>query len=312
VDERRRSIPIEGPYDLIRSLRPLADGGGDPTWSFRQEATTSRAMRAMWTPVGPASVELDQHASTVSARAAGPGAGWVLDRLELLTGLADDPTGFPAALHPRVAEAHRRLGGLRLARSLALWDVIVPVVLGQRVTTGEARRSWLSMVRRHGHPAPATNEVRLPPRPEEVARLGDDEWHRLGVERSRADAVRGLVRVLPALERLAADPSPAGPARTAAFRRVAETVRRVGPWTSTSLGSAVLGDPDLVLLGDLHVPHTVCHALSGQARGDDARMLELLEPFRPHRGRVVRLLKASGRGAPRFGPRRAPLPIAEL
>jgi 3-methyladenine DNA glycosylase/8-oxoguanine DNA glycosylase len=311
VDELRRSISIEGRYDLIRSLRPLADGGGDPTWTFRHDPTTSRALRAMWTPDGPTTVELVQRGEDLSARSTGPGAAWTLDRLELLTGLADDPTGFRAGLHPIVAEAHRRLGGIRLARSLVVWDVVVPTVLGQRVTTEEARRSWRSMVRRHGHPAPGTAEVRLPPRPEEVVRLGDADWHRLGVERGRADAARGLLRVLPALERLAADPSPPCPARTAEFRRVAESVRRVGPWTSTALGTSVLGDPDLVLLGDLHVPHTICHALTGQARGDDARMLELLEPFRPHRGRVVRLLKAQGRLAPRFGPRRSPSPVGE-
>jgi hypothetical protein len=32
-------------------------------------------------------------------------------------------------------------------------------------------------------------------------------------------------------------------------------------------------------------------------------MLELLEPFRGHRGRVCVLLELSGIGAPRFGPR---------
>jgi hypothetical protein len=32
-------------------------------------------------------------------------------------------------------------------------------------------------------------------------------------------------------------------------------------------------------------------------------MLELLEPYRPHRGRVQLLLEASGIRAPAFGPR---------
>ena len=38
---------------------------------------------------------------------------------------------------------------------------------------------------------------------------------------------------------------------------------------------------------------------------DDARMLELLEPYRGHRWRVIRLLWANGVHAPRRGPRRA-------
>ena len=63
------------------------------------------------------------------------------------------------------------------------------------------------------------------------------------------------------------------------------------------------GDPDLVTVGDYHLPNVVAYALAGQARADDARMLELLEPFRPHRARVVQLLIAGGWRAPRYGPR---------
>jgi hypothetical protein len=47
----------------------------------------------------------------------------------------------------------------------------------------------------------------------------------------------------------------------------------------------------------------VAWALAGEARADDARMLELLEPYRGHRGRVIRLLVAGHPGPPRFGPR---------
>jgi hypothetical protein len=47
----------------------------------------------------------------------------------------------------------------------------------------------------------------------------------------------------------------------------------------------------------------VAWALAGEPRGDDARMLELLDPYRGHRGRVLRLLAAGGVVAPRFGPR---------
>jgi len=45
--------------------------------------------------------------------------------------------------------------------------------------------------------------------------------------------------------------------------------------------------------GDLHLPHVVSWALAGERRGTDERMLELLEPYRGQRGRVVRLLMAA-------------------
>jgi hypothetical protein len=50
----------------------------------------------------------------------------------------------------------------------------------------------------------------------------------------------------------------------------------------------------------------VAWALAGEPRGTDERMLELLEPYRGQRGRVVRLLEASGIRAPAYGPRLAP------
>jgi hypothetical protein len=41
-------------------------------------------------------------------------------------------------------------------------------------------------------------------------------------------------------------------------------------------------------------------------------MLELLEPYAGQRGRVQRLLEASGIRMPRFGPRTAPRTIAAI
>ncbi len=64
-----------------------------------------------------------------------------------------------------------------------------------------------------------------------------------------------------------------------------------------------LGDPDAVSVGDFHLPNLVSFALAGEPRGTDARMLELLEPYRGQRGRVIRLLEASGIWPPTRGPR---------
>ena len=65
-------------------------------------------------------------------------------------------------------------------------------------------------------------------------------------------------------------------------------------------------DPDAVPTGDYGLPHTVAWNLAREPRGSDARMLELLEPFRGHRYRAIRLLLKGGVRAPRRGPRRAP------
>ena len=47
----------------------------------------------------------------------------------------------------------------------------------------------------------------------------------------------------------------------------------------------------------------VGHVLAGERDADDARMLELLEPFRPERGRAIRLIALSGGYPARRAPR---------
>lgn len=287
-----------GPLDLPATLRPLADGGGDPSWDVRAD----RARRALTTPEGPAALDIVAVPGAVEVTGTGPGAGWAVERVPLMLGLHDDATGFRPQLHPLVGRLAARRPGARFGAGSRVWDSIVPIVLGQRVTVGEARRSWWQLVRRHGTPAPGQPDLYVPPGPAVVARLGIADWHRLGVERGRAEVVRRMVPLLPALDRAAA-------AGSAELQRVVTTVPGAGPWTATGLAAAVLGDPDVVLLGDLHLPHVVSWALAREPRGGDERMLELLEPWRGHRGRVVRLVRAAG-GAPRRGPRYSPLPIA--
>jgi 3-methyladenine DNA glycosylase/8-oxoguanine DNA glycosylase len=85
--------------------------------------------------------------------------------------------------------------------------------------------------------------------------------------------------------------------------RILRAFPGVGQWTVAEVGQRVYGDPDAVSVGDFHIPSLVSWALAGEPRADDARMLELLEPYRGQRARVVRLLEASGIQPPRYGPR---------
>jgi 3-methyladenine DNA glycosylase/8-oxoguanine DNA glycosylase len=72
------------------------------------------------------------------------------------------------------------------------------------------------------------------------------------------------------------------------------------------------GAADEVIVGDYHLPNIVAYNLAGEPRATDERMLELLEPFAPHRGRVVRLLALGGRHAPRRAPGRRLRAIASI
>jgi len=86
----------------------------------------------------------------------------------------------------------------------------------------------------------------------------------------------------------------------------------IGPWTAAEVGVRVLGDEDAVSVGDFHLPNLVAFALAREPRANDARMLELLEPYRGQRARVIRLLELGGIRVPRYGPRLTPRRIEGL
>ncbi len=85
----------------------------------------------------------------------------------------------------------------------------------------------------------------------------------------------------------------------------------IGLWTAASVAHRCLGDADAVPVGDYHLCHLVTYNLTGKERGDDEQMLELLEPFRGQRGRVVRWLMIAGRTPPRRGPRMPLRPLPQ-
>src|SRR5262249_2078702 len=86
----------------------------------------------------------------------------------------------------------------------------------------------------------------------------------------------------------------------------------MGPWTAAEVAVRALGDPDAVSVGDFHLPNIVAWTLAGEPRADDGRMLELLEPWRGQRARVVRLLELSGLQPPAYGPKYAARSIAPI
>ena len=91
--------------------------------------------------------------------------------------------------------------------------------------------------------------------------------------------------------------------RSATRRRRLGAIRGIGPWSVNNVAMLAVGDADAVNVGDYWLKHIVSFALTGEARGTDERMLELLEPWRGQRGRVCRLLLAGAPRPPRFGHR---------
>jgi 3-methyladenine DNA glycosylase/8-oxoguanine DNA glycosylase len=178
--------------------------------------------------------------------------------------------------------------------------MLVPAVLEQKVTGSEARSAWRHLVRRYGIPAPGPAPAGMFVAPDAGTwrRVPSWEWRRAGVDGKRARTVLAAVAVAPRLEETLQLPA------EEAQRRL-RAVPGVGAWTVAEVVQRAHGELDTVSVGDYHLAAFVGWALAGRPV-DDAGMLALLAPYRPHRHLAVRLLECSGARQPRFGPRLAP------
>ena len=286
----KRSWPISGPLDVPLTLRFAL-----PATSAAARLSSHTGLYALGTAGGPAVVTITWGDGKLEASAVGSGATQALEAVPRTVGLDDEPAAFPAPSGP-LRELHRRHLGLRLGSTGRVFDSLLPTILGQRVTTDEAKRSYRQLVSRLGEPAPGETGLRLPPTPATVRTMSYEQLHPFGIERSRAEIVIETARRASRLEEITAMSS------EDAVRRLS-AVRGIGTWTTGYVMGSAWGDTDAIPRGDLHLPNLVSWMLAGEPRGNDDRMEELLEPFRPFRRRALILLKLSGAHAPRYGPR---------
>jgi len=301
---------IEAPRSLRRTLSIHRMGWGDPTTRLAD----GRFVRATITPDGPGTLVIRwAHDPApagdcgLDAEAWGPGAAWLLDRVDDLVGADDRPGVFEHA-HPAVERALRNTRGGRIGFSRMLYHHLLPTIIAQRITGGEAVRQWAKLCYELGDPAPGPSDLvatmRLPPSPDSLYRRPAWWFHPLGIEKKRARPLTEVARHAEKLWRW----TDAGAPTTAEKLAL---LPGIGAWTVGSSLGPVLGDPDAVPVGDYHHPNTVAWALADEPRADDDRMLELLEPYRGQRGRVLWALTTTARPAPKFGPRRRILPMAQ-
>jgi 3-methyladenine DNA glycosylase/8-oxoguanine DNA glycosylase len=241
--------------------------------------------------------------ASVSAQAWGPGAAEFLEALPAYLGVDDDWSDFRPT-EPVVVEAARRAAHLRLGRTGRVLEAVIPAIVEQRVPGADAFRAWRQLLNKYGSPAPgpAPARMRVFPPPEVWRRIPSWEYQRANVDPGRARTVVGCAQRAAALERLTA--------RTpAAAREALTSLPGVGVWTAAEVAQRAFGDADALSVGDYHVPKMIGWTLVGHPIDDDA-MVRLLEPMRPHRHRVVRLLEVSGLAyEPRRGPR---LPVQHI
>ena len=290
-----RALKFPGPVSPGHTLAPQRRGPHDPCF---QIDTDGAIWRTSLQSGGPVSARISRTApDTVTCQAWGDGAEQFVDALPALLGVDDDATGFQPT-HPTVVAAAARVQHLRIGRTARVLEAIIPAVLEQRVPGVDAFRSWRLLVTKYGTPAPgpAPAMMRVPPSAEAWRAIPSWEFHRANVDPGRARTLVGCAQRADSLERLRS-----GDALT--------SLPGVGVWTAAETAQRAFGDADALSVGDYHVSKMIGWTLLGRPI-DDAQMVELLEPMRPHRYRVVRLLEVSGLAyEPRRGPR---LPVQRI
>lgn len=315
----------DGPYSLSQTLGVLLRGTGDPSFSSRPDGFWT----AFTTADGPVTLRLTLTGGAgggrvpgaaggatgaaggaireahVDAQAWGPGAEAGIAGVPRLLGSGDDWSAFDepafhATLPRMVREARRRNLAVRLPSTGRMVDCLVPTILEQKVTVIEARRGYRYLMYRFGSSAPAAGTAApegllVQPTPGQWLRIPSWEWHQAGVGPQRSDTVMRALRSAVALERLAALTAAEAAAKM-------QLIPGIGVWTAAEVVQRTHGCPDSIAVGDYHLAAYVGAALTGR-RTDDAGMLALLEPWKGHRQRVVRMIGLSGFRKPTFGPR---------
>jgi 3-methyladenine DNA glycosylase/8-oxoguanine DNA glycosylase len=279
VSERALACPPG--YDLRATFGPLQFGRDDPTMRFGEE----EVWRATRLPSGPATVRYRVVGAELRVEAWGEGADAALEAAGEVAGLSDDVARFappsgsvPAALHDR----HR---GFRLARTRDLVEALLLAITSQAASRFEAHRAHRQLLRALGTDAPGPGGLRLSPSSHVIAGIAAYDLHTIGFEPNQADLLRRAAAQAHRLEGIV-DPTGA----RAALQNV--TGLTAGGIELVLLNA--LGDPDAVPTGDPLRARQVGEALAGDGHADDDRKLELLEPWRGQRGRVVRLVEIDG------------------
>lgn len=287
--------------DLAATWGTLRRGAGDPAW----RAAEGALWRGVRTPLGPVTlrVAVRRGEGRVLAHAWGGREATenLLERLPVMLGEADDPSGFVPRHEPVAAALARHGAGWRVPRTGLVLEALLPAIIEQKVTGQEALGGYRRLVRRLGQVAPGPGEelgLYVPPSPQQLRRVPSWEWLRMGISPQRADTLMRVVRLADRLEEVSDLPL------HQAHRRL-RAVPGIGVWTVAETAQRALGDADAVSFGDYHVARNIGWVLTGEEIDDDG-LAELLEPYRGHRFRVQRLLELAGGHRPRRGPRMAP------
>ncbi|WP_295839302.1 AlkA N-terminal domain-containing protein [uncultured Microbacterium sp.] len=172
--------------------------------------------------------------------------GTLIARVRRLFDLDADPLAIDEALarHPELAPAVAAIPGVRVPGAIDAGEMLLRAMIGQQISVASARTMQGRLAAQLGEtvgvgPQPMT----LFPGPAVIAERG------LEVLRGPAARMRAIVEAAAALAEgsLELGPGDDGPEQRARLL----SMRGIGPWTADYVRMRVLGDPDVLLPGDV-------------------------------------------------------------
>lgn len=304
-------IPANGPYDLDSTFYLLSMGTADPCL---QRDSPTQLRYTLHTPAGPAGVKVRHKGEELQVTTFGPdgnntGAEWLIPHLPNLLGVNYQP---PTIEQPtKLARIAKEYGGMRIIRLPAISTRLVQIILQQLVSFRDACHSWRKLVHKYGTPVPNEPDLYFPPSPDVLKKLVSHQFIECGALPRLGQTVVECMKRAGRIEKLWNAGNDEDQEAGDAADRTCELLEKlpgIGPWTIGFLRGAGLSDADAVIPGDYSHPKQVAHffgASEEQARqAEDAKMLELLEPYRPHRFYVLSLIIKGSSRLPRRGPKR--------
>jgi AraC family transcriptional regulator of adaptative response / DNA-3-methyladenine glycosylase II len=255
---RTRDAGVPGAIDLVLPHRGPLDSAGLFAWMTAraldgvETATDASFARVLRLPGGPAWFELRvDEEGRVRLRARLTHLGdltTLVTRARRLFDLDADPIALDEALarHPRLAPLVAGLPGIRVPGAADPHEMLIRAMVGQQITVSSARTQLSALVAELGEPLGGFDGVeRLFPTMAAIAEHGAD------VLRGPAARIRAITGAAAALAdgSLVLTPGDDG----AHQREALLAMPGIGPWTADYVRMRVLGDPDVLLPGDVAV-----------------------------------------------------------
>lgn len=299
-------IPTNGPYDLQSTFYLLSMGTADPCL---QRDSQTKLRYTLHTPAGPAGVKVHHESDELQVTSFGEGGEWLIPHLPNMFGVNYQPPTIDAP--SKLARIGKEYEGMRIVQLPAISMRLVQIILQQLVSFRDACHSWRKLVHKYGTPVPEEPDLFYPPSPDVFKKLVSHQLIECGTLPRLGQTVVECMKRAGRIEKQwnvgTDDDQETGDAANRTCELL-EKLPGIGPWTVGFLRGAGLGDADAAIPGDYSHPSQVAYlfgASEEQARqADDAKMLELLEPYRPHRFYVLSLIIKGSSRLPRRGPKR--------